>query len=123
MYGKAGRSGLRRDRQVRLSGVTGRHRNTTVAPGVSPAIVVFAGRVLGAATHVLPPSVLYCHSYEARRAAELVTRCAEPDTVPTLAANARGGRTGVFFTARSALWIVEGEFSTLASALRPECSS
>jgi hypothetical protein len=42
--------------------VTGRYRNSTVAPGVSPGTVVFACRVAGAVAHVLPPSRLYSHS-------------------------------------------------------------
>jgi hypothetical protein len=42
--------------------VTGLQRNSTVAPTVSPVTVVFAWRVTGASVHVLPPSVLVCHS-------------------------------------------------------------
>jgi hypothetical protein len=54
--------------------VTALNRNVAVAPAVSPGAVVLDCKVLGAPSHVLPASVLYCHSYEARCAAEWVTR-------------------------------------------------
>jgi hypothetical protein len=41
--------------------VTERYRNSTVSPGVRPDTTVLDWRVLGADTHVLPASVLYCH--------------------------------------------------------------
>jgi hypothetical protein len=46
--------------------VTGQDRNCTVVPDLSPVIDVFDCNVDGIATHVLPPSVLYSQSYEAR---------------------------------------------------------
>jgi hypothetical protein len=56
--------------------------NWTLAPGVKAVIVVLAWRVPGAKIHVFPPSVLYCHSYDARRAALAATSLTEPDGGP-----------------------------------------
>src|SRR5580700_6074222 len=65
---------------------------------VRPVTVVLAYWVAGRDTQVLPPSMLDCHSYEARRAAESVTSLTEPETSPGLAAKTRGARAAVFFT-------------------------
>src|ERR1019366_4408772 len=72
--------------------------------------------VAGAITQVLPPSVLYCHSYDERVPADLATSLTVPDTAPGLASKARGARTGTFLTATPALSMIEAPFSTLASA-------
>src|SRR5580658_2118452 len=82
--------------------VTGRYRNCTVVPAVSPVTVVFAWSVTGAATQVLPPSVLYSHSYEARCPADAAMSFAEPVTAAGFAAKTRGERTTVFFTSTPA---------------------
>ena len=47
-----------------------------------PVTVVDALTVPGRSTHVLPPSMLYCHSYAVRGPAERVTIFAEPETAP-----------------------------------------
>ncbi len=54
----------------RRSWSAARYLNCTVEPGTRPATVVLACSVGGAVIHVLPPSVLYCHSYDARRSAD-----------------------------------------------------
>src|SRR5580658_6110189 len=82
--------------------VTGRYRNCTVVPAVSPVTVVFACSVTGAVTQVLPPSVLYSHSYEARCPADAAMSFAEPVTAAGFAAKTRGERTTVFFTSTPA---------------------
>jgi hypothetical protein len=46
--------------------VVARYRNSTVVATGKFEMVVFACNVMGTSTHVLPPSTLYCHSYEAR---------------------------------------------------------
>ena len=53
--------------------VVARTLNSKVVPAGSPVIVVFACNVLGASTHVLPPSMLACQSYDARAAATFFT--------------------------------------------------
>ena len=47
-------------------GAIARVRTRTVVAGVRPVIVVFACVVGVVVTHVLPPSVLYSHSWDAR---------------------------------------------------------
>jgi hypothetical protein len=85
--------------------VTPRYRKVIVAPGVSPAMTVFAYSVTGAASQVLPPSMLYCHSYDARRAADGATIFTGPETAPGCASKVRAARTAVFFTLIPALWM------------------
>src|SRR5579859_3214294 len=96
--------------------VTARDRKTTVAPGVSPRTIVFAWRVTGAETQVFPPSALYCHSYEARRATVSAVRWTEPDVGPNFAANVRLACTATFRSATPALWMTEADVSGSASA-------
>ena len=91
--------------------VTARYLNSTVAPGARPAIVVLACSVDGAVTHVLPPSVLYCHSYDARRPAVAATTFALPETAPGFAAKTRARRVGVLRTATPALSMMAAPFS------------
>lgn len=68
--------------------------------------MVFAWIVAGAATQVLPPSTLYCHSYDDRCPADTAVIFAVPETDPCLAAKARAARTAIFRTARPALWMI-----------------
>ena len=49
--------------------VVARTLNCTVVATGSPVIVVLACSVCGTSIHVLPPSMLYCQSYDARPAA------------------------------------------------------
>jgi len=80
-------------------------------------MTVFACKVPGASSQVLPPSVEYCHSYEDLGPADFVASFADPDTGPASAPNALGLRAAVFFTLIAALSMMETPFSTLASAV------
>src|SRR5579859_1879671 len=80
-------------------------------------MVVFVCSVPGACTHVLPPSVLYCHSYEARRAAETACRMTEPETAAGFAAKTRAACTGTLRTWMPALWMTVVAISRSASAV------
>jgi len=68
--------------------VMARYRNCVAVPTGSPVIVVDAFSVPGVGTQVLPPSTLYCHSYDARRDATTAVIFTEPETVPGLARKA-----------------------------------
>src|SRR5258708_40290468 len=97
--------------------VTGRCLNCTVAPGTRPATVVLACSVVGAVSQVLPPSVLYCHSYDARWPAEAATTVATPEMRPGFAAKIRARRVGVLRTATPAPSMIDGPFPSAASGV------
>src|SRR5262249_52888934 len=85
-------------------------------PGVRPEIVVFDCIVAGARIQVLPPSMLYCHSYDERGSGRAVTSFTEPDTGPGFAAKTRGGRGAGWRTESAALSMIEALVSGLALA-------
>jgi hypothetical protein len=72
----------------------------------------------GAETHVLPPSMLYCHSYDARRAAAAAVTVATPETGPGFAAKTRARRVAVLRTATPALSMTDAALVWSASAHR-----
>src|SRR5690349_11592915 len=85
-------------------------------PGVSPLTVVRDWIVVGACVHVLPPSRLHCHSYDARWPAALATNCTVPEVLPAFTTKVVLVRAGVFFEAIPALAMMLGALSGSASA-------
>src|ERR1019366_7426322 len=93
------------------------YRKSTDVPTGSPVTVVLAWSEEGALTHVFPPSVLYCHSYDARRAAIVAVSFAVPETSPGLAPKTRVARGVTLRTGIPALWMIVAPFSGVASAM------